>query len=66
MKSGLAFLGIWLLGNALGIAELGKSLTDLKILKNLTVVREPRRGPKRFGGNSLEIYPTEKRKRRIS
>ena len=55
-----------MLGNALGNAELGKSLTDLKILKNLTVVREPRQGPKRFGGNSLEIYPTEKQKMMIS
>ena len=31
---------MWMLGNALGMAELGKSLADLKILKNLTVVRE--------------------------
>ena len=29
-----------MLGSALGMAELGKSLTDLKILKNLAVVRE--------------------------
>ena len=36
----MAFLGIWMLGNALGVAELGKSLTDLKILKNVSVVRE--------------------------
>ena len=29
-----------MLGNAFGMAELGQSLTDLKILKNLAVVRE--------------------------
>jgi len=29
-----------LLGASVGVAELGKSLADLKILKNLTVVRE--------------------------
>ena len=34
----LGILG--LLGASAGIAELGKSLTDLKILKNLAVVRE--------------------------
>jgi len=34
----LGILG--LLGASLGMAELGKSLADLKILKNLTVVRE--------------------------
>lgn len=36
----LLFLAMWMLGNALSMAELGKSLTDLKILKNLAVVRE--------------------------
>lgn len=40
MRRGLVFLGMWMLGSALGMAELGKSLADLKILKNLTVVRE--------------------------
>ena len=33
-------MGMGMLGNALAMAELGKSLTDLKILKNLAVVRE--------------------------
>ena len=33
-------MGIWMLGTGLTWAELGKSLTDLKILKNLAVVRE--------------------------
>jgi len=32
--------GVWMLGAGLALAELGKSLTDLKILKNLAVVRE--------------------------
>ncbi|NBS14748.1 MAG: hypothetical protein EBT57_08100 [Verrucomicrobia bacterium] len=36
----LLFLAMWMLASALGMAELGKSLTDLKILKNLAVVRE--------------------------
>jgi hypothetical protein len=40
MKRGLLFAGICVLGTGLALAELGKSLTDLKILKNLAVVRE--------------------------
>jgi hypothetical protein len=40
MQRGLLLAGIWMLGTGLALAELGKSLTDLKILKNLTVVRE--------------------------
>jgi len=36
----LLLAGIWMLAAGLCLAELGKSLTDLKILKNLTVVRE--------------------------
>jgi len=40
MRIFLVFLGMGMLGIALGMAELGKSLTDLKILKNLAVVRE--------------------------
>jgi len=40
MRRGLLLLGILGLGTGLSLAELGKSLTDLKILKNLTVVRE--------------------------
>ena len=40
MQRALIFVGIWILGAGLAWAELGKSLTDLKILKNLTVVRE--------------------------
>ena len=40
MKRGLLLAGICVLGTGLALAELGKSLTDLKILKNLAVVRE--------------------------
>ena len=40
MRRGLVFLAMGILGSSLGMAELGKSLTDLKILKNLAVVRE--------------------------
>ena len=40
MRRGLFLVGIWMLGTGLAFAELGKSLTDLKILKNLAVVRE--------------------------
>jgi hypothetical protein len=40
MRRFLVFLGMGILGAAPGMAELGKSLADLKILKNLTVVRE--------------------------
>jgi hypothetical protein len=40
MKRGLLLGGICVLGTGLALAELGKSLTDLKILKNLAVVRE--------------------------
>ena len=40
MQRALFLIGIWILGAGLALAELGKSLTDLKILKNLTVVRE--------------------------
>ena len=40
MRRGLILVGIWMLGAGLAWAELGKSLTDLKILKNLAVVRE--------------------------
>ena len=40
MQRGLVFLAMGILGSSLGMAELGKSLADLKILKNLTVVRE--------------------------
>jgi hypothetical protein len=40
MQRALIFVCIWMLGTGLAWAELGKSLTDLKILKNLTVVRE--------------------------
>jgi len=40
MQRGLLLAAIWMLGTGLALAELGKSLTDLKILKNLTVVRE--------------------------
>jgi hypothetical protein len=40
MRRGLFLVGIWMFGTGLALAELGKSLTDLKILKNLTVVRE--------------------------
>ena len=40
MQRTFILLGIWMLGTGLALAELGKSLTDLKILKNLTVVRE--------------------------
>jgi hypothetical protein len=40
MQRGLFLAGIWMLGTGLALAELGKSLTDLKILKNLAVVRE--------------------------
>ena len=40
MRSGLFLVGIWIFGTGLAWAELGKSLTDLKILKNLAVVRE--------------------------
>lgn len=40
MQRLLVFLAMGMLGSALGLAELGKSLTDLKILKNLAVVRE--------------------------
>jgi len=40
MKRSLLLAGICVLGTGLALAELGKSLTDLKILKNLAVVRE--------------------------
>ena len=40
MRRGLFLACIWMLGTGLAFAELGKSLTDLKILKNLAVVRE--------------------------
>ena len=40
MKRVLLLAGICVLGTGLALAELGKSLTDLKILKNLAVVRE--------------------------
>jgi hypothetical protein len=40
MRRGLLLVAIWMLGAGLASAELGKSLTDLKILKNLAVVRE--------------------------
>jgi len=40
MRRALFLVGIWMLGTGLALAELGKSLTDLKILKNLAVVRE--------------------------
>ena len=40
MKRALLLAGICVLGTGLALAELGKSLTDLKILKNLAVVRE--------------------------
>jgi hypothetical protein len=40
MRRGLLLAVVSLLGTGLAWAELGKSLTDLKILKNLTVVRE--------------------------
>jgi len=40
MRRSLFLVGIWMLGTGLALAELGKSLTDLKILKNLAVVRE--------------------------
>ena len=40
MKRGLLLAGICVLGTGLALAELGKTLTDLKILKNLAVVRE--------------------------
>jgi len=40
MQRALFLIAIWILGAGLALAELGKSLTDLKILKNLTVVRE--------------------------
>ena len=40
MHRGLLLAGIWMLGTGFAFAELGKSLTDLKILKNLAVVRE--------------------------
>ena len=40
MRRGLQLAVIWVLGTGVALAELGKSLTDLKILKNLTVVRE--------------------------
>lgn len=40
MRRGLILVGAWMLVAGLAWAELGKSLTDLKILKNLAVVRE--------------------------
>ena len=40
MQRSLFLVGIWMLGTGLALAELGKTLTDLKILNNLTVVRE--------------------------
>ena len=40
MRRSFLLVAIWMLGNGLALAELGKSLTDLKILKNLAVVRE--------------------------
>jgi hypothetical protein len=40
MRRVLFLVGIWILGTGLAVAELGRSLTDLKILKNLAVVRE--------------------------
>ena len=40
MRRVLFLVGIWILGTGLAFAELGRSLTDLKILKNLAVVRE--------------------------
>jgi hypothetical protein len=40
MRRVLFLVGIWMLGTGLALAELGKTLTDLKILKNLAVVRE--------------------------
>jgi len=40
MRRSLFLVGIWMLGTGLALAELGKSLTDLKILKSLAVVRE--------------------------
>ena len=40
MRKGLFLVGIWMFATGLCMAELGKTLTDLKILKNLAVVRE--------------------------
>ena len=40
MRRGLLLAVISMFGTGLALAELGKSLTDLKILKNLAVVRE--------------------------
>lgn len=34
------FVGFWILATGWTFAELGKSLTDLKILKNVSVIRE--------------------------
>ena len=40
MRKSLFLVFIWVLATGLALAELGKSLTDLKILKNVSVVRE--------------------------
>lgn len=40
MRVALALGWLWIMGAGVGMAELGKTLTDLKILKNLAVVRE--------------------------
>ena len=40
MRRGFLLVGAFMLGTGLAWAGLGKSLTDLKILKNLAVVRE--------------------------
>lgn len=40
MRVALALGWLWIMGAGVGMAELGKTLADLKILKNLAVVRE--------------------------
>lgn len=40
MRVAVALGWLWIMGAGVGMAELGKTLADLKILKNLAVVRE--------------------------